>query len=190
MCIRDRKKSVLFGEADELASKQDVQITLSRTARRGCFKTDPTPKEVEDYFRRTIHIPMLDNVIVDVKARLPPEVLGGYTLHCILPTAVPRGDVSPSKIFLTVETLSKNYAKVLDKTEAEMKIVLGAEFRLWSATWNRMKSSGEKIPSLDFRSKELNPTVRELLIILAILLSSIATQERDRFPRYVARKPG
>ena len=176
--------SVLCTEAADLAEKQDVEFTHSRTARRGCSKTNPEPKEVEDYFRRTVFIPMLDNVLEDMKSRFPKTVLDGYALNVLLPSSITRGNASSTENATRLETMVKKYAKILEKNEAEMKTILGAEFRLWSAKWNRTKAAGGEIPttaveSLDFCTKELYPTIRELLIILATLPSSIATPERS-----------
>jgi len=59
-----------------------------------------------------------------------------------------------------------------------------AEWALWQAKWRREKAAGRILPkscveSLDCCDMELYPTIRDLILILLALPSSVATAERS-----------
>lgn len=90
--ILDRKREKceikfagLFQEICDIANDLDVTIKIPRLTNRQTKRANHPCENVEEYYRRSIYIPILDNVILDLKCRFPEETLKLYNLFILFP---------------------------------------------------------------------------------------------------------
>jgi len=76
---------VLFQEAEDLAKEHDIDLqNLPRSAGRGRHPT----ADAESFYRQTVYNAMIDNIVVDLKLRLSPEVLECFKLNLLIPSVM------------------------------------------------------------------------------------------------------
>ncbi|CAH1098925.1 unnamed protein product [Psylliodes chrysocephalus] len=76
----------LFDEAEELAEQLDVEIKCPRLVSRQVHRANNQPAQsAEEYFRRSVYIPLLDSIINDLQERLSPAVLDLFQLGVFIP---------------------------------------------------------------------------------------------------------
>ncbi|KAJ8869826.1 hypothetical protein PR048_028835 [Dryococelus australis] len=71
----ERTESIFSGiyyEVRKIAGNLDIDLKIPQLS-------------CEQYFRRSVHIPLLDNVITDLKDRHSMEVMNLFNLRAILP---------------------------------------------------------------------------------------------------------
>lgn len=170
--------SILFYEISELASKLDTEIRMPRIVARQTQRENVTAKDAEEYYRRVIYIPLLENVVADLKVRLSPNVMGLFKLNIFLPTMT----MSLTDESETVKELAVLYQGILPDTSSSLL----TEVQLWRAKWKRFieKNSSDKLPHrlLDIIKQcdsDMYPGINCLLKVLATLPVSIASSERS-----------
>ncbi|KAL4153097.1 hypothetical protein QTP88_000930 [Uroleucon formosanum] len=92
----------------------------------------------EEYFRKSIYIPLLDSIIADLEKRLSPEVLSLFNLGVFLPKTV-YSEVD----LVVVREAVKNYTELLHRPHISTVL---SEFQLWVTKWKREVESGNKVP--------------------------------------------
>lgn len=75
-------------EIEILAEKLGVEIRIPRRAGKQIHRDNTEGDTPEIYFRRTIHIPLLDNVIEDLKCRFSDEVLQLFNFSFLFSSAM------------------------------------------------------------------------------------------------------
>ena len=76
----------LFYEAREIAEQLNVELRPKRLVSRQTQRNNNQPNQTaEEYFRKAIYIPLLDNVLSDLKDRLSPDVMRLFNLRVFLP---------------------------------------------------------------------------------------------------------
>lgn len=90
--LKDKRAQVesvfhqLLYEAKEVAAQLDTELKLPRIVLKQIHRqNNQLNQSVEEHFRRSIYIPLLDSVISDLDDRLSPEVLNLYNLNIFLP---------------------------------------------------------------------------------------------------------
>ncbi|CAG9830529.1 unnamed protein product [Diabrotica balteata] len=63
----------------------------------------------EEYFRRSIYLPVLDNILTDLEERLSPEVINLFSLQVVLPKTynTPENKVALKKIVDAFQDIMK-----------------------------------------------------------------------------------
>ncbi|KAK3915755.1 52 kDa repressor of the inhibitor of the protein kinase [Frankliniella fusca] len=169
---------VLFQEAKDLAKEHDIDLqNLPRSAGRG---RNPTA-EAESFYWQTVYNAMIDNIVVDLKLRLSKEVLECFKLNLLIPSVMLE-DENGAKAAL--EHYAEKYESLLETPRSTLLHKLKAEWGLWRPRWLRHKDQKKVIPStcigsIDECDADLFPIIRELLLVLLALPSSIATAERS-----------
>lgn len=167
----------LFSESKEIAEELDVEVKPPRIVSRQIHReNNHVGQSAEEYFRRSIFIPLLDSIISDLEERLSPDVLALFQLGVYLPKNV-YSDVD----LVAVRETVKIYNRLLNNPH-ESTVV--AEFQLWVAKWKREVGSGNKVPEslpeiIVECDSDLFPNIRILLQILATHPVSVATAERS-----------
>lgn len=106
----------IFSEAQRKATELDFEIKLPRLVKTMNHRPNyPTEgegdKAIENYYRCSIYIPLLDGIYTDLKTRLNPNTLKLFDLRLLIP-----------KVFLSVMASDKNITvKILQ--EKILKIV-------------------------------------------------------------------
>lgn len=147
------------------------RITGRQTQRQNVPAESP-----EEYFKKSIYIPLLDYVLSDLKERLSQDVLNLFNLRVVLPSANQSSDYKA-----TLEKVTKFYWNLLERPNLT---AVAQEYLLWTQLWKRRLEEGGKLPNsvmeaLDSCDAEMYPTIEKLLRILASLPVSAATAERS-----------
>eukprot|EP00102_Acyrthosiphon_pisum_P022045 XP_016659255.1 PREDICTED: uncharacterized protein LOC107883557 [Acyrthosiphon pisum] len=177
-----------------MATELEFEIKLPRLVKTMNHRSNyPTEgdgdKAIENYYRCSIYIPLLDGIYTDLKTRLNSNTLKLFDLRLLIP-----------KVFLNIMASDKNITrKILQERILKIvpmfnylwqnddytKDVLAGEYDLWFNMWQNQSSNIEiKVPStaissLMVCSKDMFPIISSLLIILSTLPVSTATAERS-----------
>lgn len=167
----------LFSDAKKIAEQLDVELRSPRITNRQIHRANNLPAQsVEEYYRRSIYIPLLDHIINDLQERLSPEVMKLFELNVFLPKSTyDEHDLH------VVRKLTKFYNELLDNVNESTVL---QEYKLWIAKWQRELNNGTKIPQtipqiIDVCDSDLYPNVKKFLHILATIPVSGATAERS-----------
>ncbi|CAI6348676.1 unnamed protein product [Macrosiphum euphorbiae] len=156
----------------------DIDIKLPRITIRQTQRSNTPATCPEEYYRRVLFIPILENVIEDLKARFLNEK--NKTIF-ILMQLVPINVIKISQDLenTLVETLLKHYSFISFNTYS-----LKGEMELWKTKWEQIICKGLQIPNNVFNAIEecpdiVFPCIRKILFILCTLPVSVATAERS-----------
>jgi len=131
----------------------------------------------EEYFRRSIFVPLYEWVTTDLEERLPEETLRCFDPHVFMPKVMGEDDED----FPKAEGVINKYRSLFQVSPSDVL----KEYQLWRLKWRREKDQGLPIPeaAVDVLSKcdsDMFPSVRLLLLeILATFTCSNATGERS-----------
>lgn len=145
-------------------------------ARQTHRENNQLDQSAEEYFRRSIYIPLLDSIISDLEERLSSDVLELFQLGVYL------SKISFSEVDLVaVRETARIYSQLLSYPQVSTVV---AEFQLWIAKWKRELGKGNKAPEslpeiIEKCDSDLYPNICILLQILATLPVSVATAERS-----------
>ncbi|CAH2315613.1 52 kDa repressor of the inhibitor of the kinase-like [Pelobates cultripes] len=82
-CNADRTFSTLHMEATELASELGVELKLPRLVGRQVHRSNYNAGSTEEFYRKSLYIPLLDNIINDLKARLPENSMQCFQIQIL-----------------------------------------------------------------------------------------------------------
>lgn len=155
-----------FNTAETILSDVGEVIQIPRVASRQRHRSNFATKDPESFFRQSVAIPVLDDLIDQLKSRFSDhrDLLG--TLQCLIPTSITET--------IDVETL-KMYETLIDLE------VISSEYSLWKVFWtNKMEQDKPScaIEALSECNKELFPNIFTLLKIFSSLPVTTATAER------------
>lgn len=158
--------NAIFVESTELAKIMDVELKVPRVAKNMKNRSNVEHNSTEEYFRRTIYIPFLDDFLNQLDER--------FDNHKILIRALYQ--LLPSKI------LTANYESIKDGLTIYFQdetIELQAEFNLWKMKWLKNNERPTTIlTALNACNDLLFPKIYTLLKVLATLPVTTATPER------------
>lgn len=163
-CEESFKK--IFDEASELAKIIDTDLTVPRQAKKMKNRSNVEHSTTEEYYRRTIYIPFLDDFLNQLDERFIKHKDTIQSLHQLLPTKI---------ITSTYETI-KDELKMYFKDDANE---LESEFDLWKMKWqNNEERPSTILSALDECNVSLFPKIYTLLKVLATLPVTTASAER------------
>lgn len=166
----------IFEKVSSLANELSIEIVTPRLAIRQRNRCNVNTQSCEDYYRIAIFIPLLDEIIADIKDRFPPETLGCFDLNLFIPAVI----VNTSTLDLNkIESVGELFQKFL----ASSFHGLIGEFKVWSTYWKNVNSDisvpATAIETLNITDKNTFPAVYTLLQILATFPVSVASAERS-----------
>ncbi|CAH1113694.1 unnamed protein product [Psylliodes chrysocephalus] len=155
----------LFDEAKELAEQLNVEIKCPRLVSRQVHRANNQPAQLaEEYFRRSVYIPLLDSIINDLQERLSPEVLDLFQLGVLIAKA---NHTCSNEEMETIKHLAVTYKPLRDNTPVSVII---SEYRLWTEKWKRDQAIPQTISDLIMHCDgDMYPNIKKLLCILATL---------------------
>ncbi|CAH1108909.1 unnamed protein product [Psylliodes chrysocephalus] len=175
----------IYKEATEVATGLDIEIKLPRLAGRQT-KRENYPEGKDEYYRRSIYIPLFDNVSNDLSSRLRFSSLDCFGLRGIIPSILAKANRDNETIFIkNLETAYENFSNIIGSRDIQTNSILfEGELTLWKNHWKSEKEknkklSGDIIEVLDSFDLNISPTIRNLLRILATLPVSVATAKRS-----------
>lgn len=155
-----------FKTAESMLSDVGEVIQIPRVASSQPHRSNFSSKDPETFFRQSVAIPILDDLIQQLKSRFSDhrELLG--TLQGLIPTSTSET--------IDVDTL-RLYENMID-----LEVVAG-EYSLWRVFWkNKLEQDKPScaIEALSECNKELFPNIFTLLNIFSSLPVTTATAER------------
>lgn len=80
----------IFHDATSLAESPSVQVPVAmpRIASRQKYRDNHPSSSPEEYYRVSLFVPLLDNIIEDLKCRLPEGTLNCFNLNLFLPKKI------------------------------------------------------------------------------------------------------
>lgn len=100
-------------EVLDLAEELETSIKMPRTTKKQKHRNNCPVKDPETFFRRTIYIPLLDNVITDLKFRFPDKVFQLYNFSFLFPAA--ESELNQNEVDEAVSEITQKYYKLLDE---------------------------------------------------------------------------
>lgn len=169
--------SNLFSEIIDIAKELDVDLKIPRIVAHQTHRANLPANSCEEYFRRSIYVPLLDYVITDLKDRLSMEVMRLFNLRIILP----KTDIISEDLIILKE-LVNTYQDLIGLSSSFSTVK--QEFLLWVQKWKRVVQNKGKLPdtvveALENCNSDIYPTMNIFLRILATLPVSTATAERS-----------
>lgn len=160
----------IYNDAKSLAESENIDVTKPRVCKIQKNRANTPHKTTEEYYRLTLFLPYVDDLICSLKERFLSH---GETISA-LKNIIPEYAVK--KDFLDIQPSISFY-------EDDLSIysdVIKSEWELWKMKW----MSSEVLPSSAIDSlyecdKNIFPNIHVLLKILAVLPVSTASAERS-----------
>lgn len=134
----------------------------------------------EEYYRRNIFIPLLDNIIQDLEFRFSQKVFDILEINNLIPTVLLK------KTDDEIKVIKENVSQYLQNFENQSKeyilIKLNSELELWLQKWKNTEINAlpdSALSSLKFCDKEMYPYVHLALRIFCTMPVSVASAERS-----------
>ncbi|KAJ8882857.1 hypothetical protein PR048_014671 [Dryococelus australis] len=150
----DSKFATIFKAARDLLRAVDEEITVQRIVSRQKHRANFNAGDPDTYFRITIMIPLLDDLIYQLESRFKTHKSTLTSLSSLIPSICSK----------------KEYWDSLE-----------AEFQVWQTKWRQLPESDRPtcaIEALGECNKDLFPNIHKLLKILATLPVTTSTPER------------
>ncbi|KAL4092040.1 hypothetical protein QTP88_026614 [Uroleucon formosanum] len=130
----------IYKLAESMAKIQKVDLKIPRVCSRQTNRANFPTNNVEEYYKFAIFIPLLDNVINDLKARFSQKTLECFNLSYILPTKFINENTtlySLNKSDIIIKALADDFQALLSHDKDMVLPLLRSKFRLWKQKWNR-----------------------------------------------------
>ncbi|KAL7307649.1 hypothetical protein TKK_0000333 [Trichogramma kaykai] len=179
-----RKKSEeyfanLFEEARSTAEELDVELKVPRLAGKQKNRENHSCKSVEDYYRVTIFIRLLDNIIADLKIRFPEETLQLFDFYILFPG---ESTVDNHEYKNALNRLVTKYASIFGESENVLHGKLCNEMELYELHCKKYKLENcDALQILDSCDEVLFPVITTLFKIFLSLPISSCSAERSFF---------
>lgn len=166
----DSEFKKLFEEAKELANLLQLELTMPRIATAQKNRQNPPAANPEDYFRISIFIPCIDDLISGLSERFLAHEAIIASLQYLIPS---HCDVDFDKVKPSFEFYKDDLHSGF--TEAH-----SGEWSLWRERWkNDTGKPKTAIDALAQCDKELFPNMYTLFTIFAVIPVSTASVERS-----------
>lgn len=135
----DEEFKSLFRDARIQMTELDIELKKPRIASRQIFRSNHQTTSIENYYKVSIYIPLLDNIITDLKSRFLNEKYNAIsTLSLLLPRFIIKSDKNATDTLLKIvkEHFTLKGSDMIDAME------LKTELELWKSRWIRIKNEG------------------------------------------------
>ncbi|XP_037505376.1 52 kDa repressor of the inhibitor of the protein kinase-like [Rhipicephalus sanguineus] len=172
----------LYQQAVTLADELETELRLPRITKRQSYRSNTPALDPESFYRTSVYIPLLDNVLVDLKWRFNEDTFGVCELFLFMPSQL-LNTISPEDETKIVTQISQRYGSLVRHGPISASVI-AAELRLWREKWKREREEGAAIPATAIEAfctcdVDIFPSIKALLQILATLPVSIASAERS-----------
>ncbi|KAL4112258.1 hypothetical protein QTP88_016079 [Uroleucon formosanum] len=121
----------LFRDAEIQMTELDIELKKPRIASKQISRSNYQITSIENYYKYSIYIPLLDNIITDLKSRILNEKYHGIsTLPLFLPLFIIKSDTNNTDILLKI---IKQYFTFEDGNIIDA-LKLNIEFKLWKSS--------------------------------------------------------
>ncbi|XP_050431119.1 52 kDa repressor of the inhibitor of the protein kinase-like [Adelges cooleyi] len=168
----DLKFNDIYKDAQGIAIKLNVEPKIPRTCSNQKNRSNVPFNNIEDFYKKTIFIPYLDDLIMALNERFLPHNETIISLQFVLPRII-------------VEKPFYNLKKAVEFFKSDLpglNDIIEAEYEIWQAKWKNIEENlrpATAIEALRACDRLMYPNIFELLKILAIIPVSTATAERS-----------
>jgi hypothetical protein len=166
----EREFADLWLQIETLAKQADVSLSIPRQAAHQTKRANIPSNSAVEYFRRSLYIPFLDNIIQELTDRFLGHSSTVFYLNALIPASI------KSYSFVDVRRALDMYSKYI-QSEKHVQ----AEYDLWKQKWLEAIENdlpANAIDALPFCSEDFFPNIRILLTITATIPVTTATAER------------
>lgn len=168
----DAKFRPLYEEVKSLAVDLNAEESIPRICRFQQHRLNIPHETAEDYYRRGIFIPYLDDILSSLEERFLSHEKTLKSFRHLIPSN------SDNVEFSSIEHLVKFYETDL----IGFQNVVEAEWEMWKKKWSSVDLLERPSTAIDAFAEcnaEIFPNIRQLLKILCVLPVTIATAERS-----------
>ncbi|XP_050421644.1 52 kDa repressor of the inhibitor of the protein kinase-like [Adelges cooleyi] len=168
----DLKFNDIYKDAQGIAIKLNVEPKIPRTCSNQKNRSNVPFNNIEDFYKKTIFIPYLDDLIMALNERFLPHNETIISLQFVLPRIIVE------KPFFNLKKAVEFYKSDLPG----LNDIIEAEYEIWQAKWKNIEENlrpATAIEALRACDRLMYPNIFELLKILAIIPVSTATAERS-----------
>lgn len=159
----------LFENSLKIADNIGVDISAPRVCKKQTTRENIPANNAEEYFRRTVFLPLVDHFITELETRFSREFDGILPLEGLIPSQLMQYE---NKEILKA---SDKYEKFLQGTQMQLK----AELMLWRKRWeDRTLKPETAVDALRECDANLFPNVATLLQIFGTVPVTTSSAER------------
>ncbi|CAH1105987.1 unnamed protein product [Psylliodes chrysocephalus] len=148
----------IFKEMSNLCEELDIHLTVLWQASRQTLRANIKNNNPEEYFKISIYIPLLDNIIEDINDRFSKDILNVFDYNTIFPVNLIGKTSHDLKII--AESLIKSMGCFLEDTDYVTAVQkLKVEIELWQSEFNHF-----------VRNKDFDRAIMALFILNAIMI--------------------
>lgn len=119
----------LFEKCKIIMTKLEINITVPRTAKRQTHRSNTPASNPVEYYRRVLYIPILDNVLEDLRMRFRSKKNSTILLLMkLVPISIIN--MSPEMCDKLINSITENFS-VLEINQIAFK----GELELWKSKW-------------------------------------------------------
>ena len=131
----------IFRAAEKTIIEKDGSFTYKRIVQRQTCRENVPSDTLEEYYRRSIYIPLLDALILDINTRFSKENLQCLQIYSFLPENIIK--LTHKDVVETVSSISNVYGAILGLSiEHVPALEFTSEVELWQGKWLRMNEEG------------------------------------------------
>lgn len=120
--------SNIFKSCEELANIIDVELRMLRLCKQQKNRSNYPTNNVEDYYRMAIFIPLLDNVIDDLKTRFSPNTLELFQLPFFLPSNFLKISNDQNEETKIIKSVANDFQILLNTNQNDISSQLLGEY--------------------------------------------------------------
>lgn len=171
--------SSIFIEASDIAHEIGSEIKIPRVTNRQMNRPNYSTNNCEVYYRQSLYIPLLDNVIQDCNFRFSEENLSLYNFSILFPDSKRWNDDVLCKAAITA--LAKKYYIYFNDCAEALEVKLSAEFEMWKIKWQReyYDNTFTALKLLAVCDSKVYPHLNVLFKIFVAIPCSVASGERS-----------
>lgn len=168
----------MFQEIVQRAREFGLEITVPRTVGKQCHRLNTPYTTVEEYYRRTVMIPLLDHVTSQLQERFSTVQKTVVRLLTLIPANIPK-DVDGKRLKLTVPSSLKELLAVYQR-DLPVPDLFAVEYASWVRHWE--VNEDNKPDSLQATLKACDECrFRNIFVLLKIALTiPVTTCENER----------
>ncbi|XP_050541762.1 zinc finger MYM-type protein 1-like isoform X2 [Daktulosphaira vitifoliae] len=177
----------IYKLSEDLAKKQNIDLKIPRYSIKQTKRANYSTNNTEEYYKLTVFIPLLDNVINDLKSRFSHKTLSCFNLSYLLPENFLKENSTSYSLNESddiIKTIADEFQILLSNEKGDVSSLLRLEFKLWKQKWNREKIENNLINSICVTKilancdEEIFPLINRLLTVFITLPISNASAER------------
>ncbi|XP_060845536.1 52 kDa repressor of the inhibitor of the protein kinase-like [Rhopalosiphum padi] len=173
----------IFEESCLLMKDFEIEVKTPRLSKRQTQRSNHPSETTEDFYRVSLFIPLVENVLKDLKSRFLSKQNQTVT---ILSQLIPKFivDVNDEKIDSIVSIMKNGYRFDDDLLELLEESQLKSEIQLLKEKWKSIKNEGGDVikyalTAIDQCNGILYPNIKTILYIIACLPTTVASAERS-----------